>query len=101
MGSGNFTVEPKAGDYTGAAAGLPVNRLQRWWDLTNGGITQADITFNYLDSEVVGLEEAYRVYRISGGGAEQVPAVFNTTANTATVAGVTSFSPWTLAEAPA
>jgi hypothetical protein len=101
VGNANFTVEAKSGAYSGPATGLPSNRLQRWWQLTNGGITQADVTFNYVDSEVVGLEGAYRAYRINGGVAELVPAVFNTTGNTATVTGVTSFSPWTLADAPA
>ncbi len=101
VGNGNFTVDAKSGAYTDPAAGLNVNRLQRWWQFTNGGITQANLVFNYLDSDIVGLEGAYRVYRISSGVAEHVPGAFDTTANTATVSGVTSFSPWTMAEAPA
>ena len=28
-----------------------------YWKLTNGGLTSADITFNYLDADVVGDEE--------------------------------------------
>ena len=98
-GSGNFTVEPKAGAYAGAATGLPANRLQRWWNLTNGGgITQADLAFNYVDGDVVGTESRYRVYRINGGTATQMTTTPNTTLNRAVVTGVTSFSPWTMAE---
>ena len=100
-GSGNFTVDAKAGAYTDPATGLSANRLQRWWQFTNGGITQANVVFSYLDSDIVGIEGAYFLYRINGGVAERVPAVLDTTANTATATGVTSFSPWTMAEAPA
>jgi hypothetical protein len=96
-GSGNFTVESKSGAHPGAI-GLPGNRLQRWWALTNGGITQADMTFTYADSEVVGIESWYRVYSIDGGSAVQLPTAINTTTNRMTVNGVTSFSAWTLAE---
>jgi len=98
-GSGNFTVEPKTGAYAAAATGLPANRLQRWWNLTTGGgVTQADLAFSYIDSEVVGVESRYRVYRISGGVATQMTTTPNTALNRAIVTGVTSFSPWTLAE---
>lgn len=98
-GSGNITVEPKSGAYAGAATGLPANRLQRWWNLTNaGGITQADLAFTYVDGDVVGNESRYRVYRINGGAATQLTTTPNTALNRATVAGVTSFAAFTLAE---
>jgi hypothetical protein len=96
-GNGNFTVDPRSGPHPGAA-GLPNNRLQRWWEFTNSGIAQADITFTYSDTEVVGLENWYRVYRISGVTATQLPTAINATANRVTVTGVSSFPAWTLAE---
>ncbi len=98
VGSSTFTVEPKSGPYSGPASGLPANRLQRWWQLTNGGITQADLVFNYSDAEVVGTESRYRAYRIGGGPVAQLPSTINTATNRVTVAGVSAFSPWTLAE---
>lgn len=100
-GSGNFTVEPKTGAFSGAASGLPANRLQRWWNTISSGITQGDLVFNYLDAEVVGIEGRYRAYRINGGTAELIPTVLNRTTNRATVSGTTSFAAWTLAEGPA
>ncbi|HMJ07998.1 MAG TPA: hypothetical protein VK468_03275, partial [Pyrinomonadaceae bacterium] len=97
-GSGNFTVEPKSGEYAGAT-GLPANRLQRWWNMAGSGISQADLTFSYSDTEVVGIEGRYRAYSIAGGTAQQVPTVLNLASNKAFVAGATSFAAWTLAEA--
>jgi hypothetical protein len=97
-GSANFTVEAHAGPY-GAASGLSANRLQRWWSTANGGITKTDITFNYVDADVVGTEEYYRVFSISGGSAVRVPTAFQPTANRATISGITAFSDFTMGEA--
>jgi hypothetical protein len=97
-GTANFSVDAKSGGYPGSPSGLSTNRLQRWWDLGNGGITQANVTFNYADADVVGIEGRYRAFRIDGDAATQLPTVLNTTTNIASVAGVTSFSHWTLAE---
>jgi trimeric autotransporter adhesin len=97
-GTGNFTVDSKSGPYAGAATGLSTNRLQRWWNLTNTGLTQADLTFNYVDADVLGIESRYRVFRIDGGTATQLPTTLNQAGNRATVTGVTSFSPWTMGE---
>lgn len=98
VGSSTFTVDPKSGAYSGAASGLPANRLQRWWELTNGGITQADLTFSYASADIVGVESRYRAYRISGGVATQIAGSVNVAGNRVVATGVTSFSPWTLAE---
>lgn len=97
VGNSSFTVEAKAGQHA-TVPGLPDNRLQRWWELTNGGITSADVTFNYSDAEVVGPEGRYRAYRIAGGAATRMPTVLDTAANRATATGVTAFSAWTLGE---
>lgn len=98
VGSSNFTVDPKSGAYSGAANGLPANRLLRWWNLTNGGITRADVSFNYTDPDIVGTERRYQAWRIIGGTATRMPSALNQTTNRATVFGVSTFSPWTLAE---
>ena len=97
-GTGNVTVEAKAGAYPGSPTGLSTNRLQRWWDVTNAGLTQADVTVTYTDAEVVGREAWYRVFRISGGAATQLVTTLNQSTNRATTTGVTSFGAWTLAE---
>lgn len=100
-GTGNVTVEPKTGAFAGAATGLPALRLQRWWNITNGGITQANLTLNYLDADVNGIEGRYRAYSIVGGNAQILPTVLSLTTNKATVSNVTSFGAVTLAEGPA
>ena len=100
-GTANVTVEPKTGPFAGAATGLPALRLQRWWNITNGGITQANLTLNYIDTDVVGIEGRYRAYSIVGGNAQILPTVLSLPTNKATVSNVTSFGAITLAEGPA
>ncbi len=97
VGTSTMTVQTNDGAHPGP--GLPVGRLQRWWNISSDGITQADLLFNYLDGEVTGLEPAYRVFRVNGS-AVALPSSVNTTANTAFAAGVTSFGAFTLAETP-
>jgi len=100
-GTGNVTVQPNVGQYSGSAAGLPVDRLGRWWQITNpGGVTEADLVFGYQQSDITGLEDAYRAYRISGGAATQIPSTINQFSNNVVVPNVTAFSDWTLAAAP-
>ena len=99
FGTANFTVEPKAGPYSDPAAGLPNNRLLRWWKITHAGIgNQVDITFSYADSDVVQTEGRYRVYRINNGSATQLPSSIDTLLNRATATAVEEFSSFTLAE---
>ena len=99
VGNGNFTVEPKTGAYVGGV-GFPVNRLNRHWVTSTSTVTQADITFTYADTEVVGLEARYRLWSINGGNALLVPATINNSTNRATANGVTTFATFSMAEAP-
>jgi len=99
-GSGTFTVEPKTGGYSGAAAGLPANRLNRWWSTTNSGVTQANIDLTYLDAEIVGLEQRYKIFSINGGNAQVLSTTLNTTTNRASVTGISAFSAFTMADGP-
>jgi hypothetical protein len=98
VGGGNFTVKAVQSRYP-QTIGLPSGRLQRYWTLTNNGLSQADVTFNYLETDIAGgTESNYRVYKIVNGEASPRTTSLNTTTNTATAAGVTSFSDWTLAD---
>lgn len=84
---------------TYTASGLSTNRLQRFWDLTNGGITRADVRFNYLPGDIVsGAKSDYKIFRINGMTAENVGGAVNPANHTAIVTGVSSFSPRTLGE---
>src|SRR5690606_1932299 len=82
-----------------SASGLPANRLKRWWRVTEFPYN-ATITFHYNDSDIVGNEAAYRVYRITSSGAAELPTVIDTVNNTATVTAVNTgnYSDWTFAD---
>jgi len=96
-GSGNFTFNPVQGFLPGSTQN---NSLSRYWGLTpDAGITQSDVTFNYLDADVPALanESLFKFVRRSGGVDTQfTPTTGNAAANTFTLTGVSSFSDWTL-----
>ncbi len=98
-GTGNILVKANQGAYTATANGLPVNRLGRWWQVENtgGGVTSADLVFNYLDADVSGPENSLAAYRISGGTATSVTGTVNTFSNRVFAENVNGFSDWTLA----
>lgn len=99
LGTAYFTIEPKSGAYSDPATGLPANRLQRWWKFTHAGIgTQVDAVFSYADSDIIQTEGRYRVYRISGGAATQLPSSIDTVLNRADASALSEFSSFTLAE---
>ncbi|MBK7632136.1 MAG: T9SS type A sorting domain-containing protein [Ignavibacteriales bacterium] len=93
VGSGTFSVSAIAGIHPTI---LNPNFLQMYWKLTSFGITSTDITFNYLDSDVVGDENQYSLFKYDGNWLPYSPITLNTTANTVTIVGVSSFSDWTL-----
>lgn len=98
-GNGNFTV--KANQTAHPNANLPVNRLARFWNLTNnGGITQTDVQFSYLPGDITaGTENGYKIFRLEDNGTvTNFGGTINAVNHTATVTGVTGFSDWTLAE---
>ncbi|MBP9580539.1 MAG: T9SS type A sorting domain-containing protein [Ignavibacterium sp.] len=76
-----------------------------YWKLTNGGLTSTDLTFNYLDADVIGDETQYELSRYSSGWA--FPTGTNNTPdydfinNTVFISGISSFSDWTLGFPPA
>ena len=93
-GTGTFSVSAVAGPHPNV---LGTNVLQMYWKLTNGGLTSADVTFNYLDADVIGNESNYVIGKYDGiwsfpGGS------INPTTNQATILGVTTFSDWSLGD---
>lgn len=83
---------------------LPAPRsLARYWSLTSSDTFNAELTFNYLQTDVAGNEADYRITKVSGGAqqfANACPAspCVDTANNTAVISNVTSFSDWSLAE---
>ncbi|MGI8788787.1 MAG: DNA/RNA non-specific endonuclease [Pyrinomonadaceae bacterium] len=71
--------------------------LKRYWKLTETGSLTADLTFKYLDADVpAGVSENdFKLQRYEGTFT-QIPASINPSANTATAAGISEFSDWTL-----
>jgi hypothetical protein len=94
VGTGTFTVNAVSGPHPNVVG---VNTLQIYWKLTNGGLNSADITFNYLDEDVLGDENNYVIGKYDGNWSFPGGNV-NTTTNQATITGVTSFSDWSLGD---
>ncbi len=97
-GAGDFTVSATQSGMSGLDA---AHSLQRYWTLTSNGITQADITVQYLQTDVPAsaAEGSFVFYRKSGASlTDQGITSRNTTSNTATLNDVTQFSDWTLGE---
>ena len=73
--------------------------LNRYWTLNNAGegFLSANLTFHYLQTDVVGGESQFRLFKIEPPDAPELQtATIDTEANTATVADVSQFSDWTL-----
>jgi hypothetical protein len=76
--------------------------IKRYWTLTNGGLSSANLTFQYLAGDVMGNENNYKLIRVSGGTPTSFPASVVTPAtHVATLSGVTGFSDWTVGEVAA
>jgi len=93
IGMGTFTVSAIDGIHPNATGS---DYLQMYWKLTNGGITSTDIAFNYLQSDVIGDEESYELFRYNGIMVPYSPFDLNTSTNVASVNNLSSFSDWTL-----
>jgi autotransporter-associated beta strand protein/YVTN family beta-propeller protein len=94
-GTGNVTAKATHGFSLSNANN---NVLERFWDLTNSGITLANLTFQWLATDVHGAEATYVAFKSDGGTATVVPASVNTGTHTGTVLAQTSFSTWTFGE---
>ena len=77
------------------------NRINRYRtiDKAGKGFIEANLTFHYLQTDVVGDESQLVLFKIEDGEEMQQTATIDTTANTATVNDVSQFSDWTLAQA--
>ncbi|MBS1797508.1 MAG: carboxypeptidase regulatory-like domain-containing protein [Acidobacteria bacterium] len=97
VGTGNFNVSAVDGTLAGTAGNAS---LLRYWGLTpDAGVTQADVTLNYLDTDVplTANENVFKFIRRSGGmDFDYAPTSFDTMTNSFTLNGVSSFSQWTL-----
>jgi hypothetical protein len=89
-----------------APASPPLNdavSLDRFWSLTETGDLTANLNFNYLQTDVDGDEDMYRIIRvISGGSAIAFPndclngsPCLNPANNTMFIANINTFSDWT------
>ena len=102
----NSTAGTFPGDFTVSAiqGQLPqisgTNALQRYWTLSNnitGNV--ANLTFNYLATDVVGTAASYVFVKESGGTLiNNIPPAAPPTTTQASINGVSAFSNWTLAE---
>ncbi len=90
----SLTIKANQGNKAGMS---PTQSLQRFWTLTETGDLTTNLTFNYLQTDVVGTESSYALYRFVGSaGTAVTPFTLNTAANTVSTNGVTTFSDWTV-----
>jgi trimeric autotransporter adhesin len=82
----------------------PASAIARYWTLNGSGIT-TDLTFNYLQTDVIGANEnLFKMQKFNAGVLTGIFAhnppnvVINTTANTIFLKDISSFSDWTFAE---
>jgi hypothetical protein len=88
----SLTVSVTDGLIGGSAA---THTATRYWDVTEAGSLTADISFVYLDADVVGDETSYDVLRRESGTTAVYPGGTVTPAtNTGLAPGVTNFSQW-------
>ncbi len=67
----------------------------RYWNVTETGDVNADMTFQYLPEDVYGTETSYKVFKYDGSFTTQYgPGTVNAGLNQFTAPGVTSFSGW-------
>jgi hypothetical protein len=104
-GGGDFTVIPKP---TVAPVVNASSSLKEYWTLTlNSGLLTTDMTFHYLQSDVMGDDANYRIIRVDNPTAVSFPndcpsppgsACVDYANNQATVLAMSAFSDWTLGE---
>ena len=69
--------------------------VSRYWDVTETGDITADISFTYLDQDVVGTESGFSVLRReSGVTATVLSGSVDTINNIGMATGITNFSQW-------
>jgi CSLREA domain-containing protein len=87
-----LTVFAVDGDMPGANAGQSASR---YWDVTQTGTLTANISYTYLDQDMNGTESDYKVLKRESGNTVIVPGgTVDANTNTASIAGVSSFSQW-------
>ncbi len=101
-GTGSLTIDAKQTVHPNVHS--PANAIARFWTLSGSGIT-TDLTFNYLQPDVIGANEnLFKMVRINGGVISQVFAhnppsvVIDTAANTILIKNISTFSDWTFAQ---
>ncbi len=97
-GGGFLTVKAVQGKHPAISDGTTA--LQRYWSLSNFGIT-ADLTFHYLGTDVMGTEANYKIFKyLTGSFSQFTPNALNTATHTAQLLGVSAptLSDWTLAQ---
>jgi hypothetical protein len=61
---------------------LPATSATRYWKLEENGHINASLRFTYLNADARGDENAYKLWKASGGAPVQIPSGVNANANT-------------------
>lgn len=89
----SLTVKTNQGNRAGMNS---AQSAQRYWTLTGTGDLTANLTFNYLDGDVVGDEATYKLYKWDGMVGTLIPSVLNTAENRISANGISDFSDWAI-----
>ena len=100
--SGTFPSSLTASVIDGNMPGLvPSNSVSRYWNVTKTGTLTADMTFQYLEADINGNENNYKIYRLGAG--DSIPiitpqfTIFAAT-NQARAENVSNFSLWGISD---
>ncbi|MBS1794016.1 MAG: VCBS repeat-containing protein [Acidobacteria bacterium] len=99
-GTGTLTISAVQGLHPNVPD--PMSAIARYWTLSGSGLT-TELTFHYLQGDVIGDENTFNLIKINGGVVTDVYGpqfvTFDRTLNTALIHGIRSFSDWTLGTA--
>ena len=84
----SLTVKTNQGNRAGMNS---AHSAQRYWTLTETGDLTTNLSFNYLDGDVVGDEATYKLYKWDGVVGTLVPSVLNTGENRISANGISDF----------
>jgi hypothetical protein len=91
-GTGELTI--RAVDAASPAA-ISTDKITRYWSLSGSNLTIGNLSFTYLDGDIVGAETNYRVFKEELN--QCTSDCVDDATNTGSVTNVSSFSDWTIA----
>lgn len=93
VGASGLTVSATQSNRAGMDAAQSAGRF---WTLTETGDLTADLTFNYLQTDVNGNEAGYKLYKWNAATPTLIAGTLDIGANTFSATGISDFSDWAI-----